>query len=183
MKLSWISSAAVCSAIVLSGCGGEMPEAAGAEAEQRALVSAEEASELKEAGASVKLVSGSMPQLLRDSVRVGAAEAAWKEFENTTLRGEVAAMAGPVLLNHGGEFVYDGGWWGVSYDVEVGGWCRYGHLRDYATAQRKYGHEKGWCAVRYWTTNDPYDCRAVVHVGAAPFEKGTCLWSVYAHAP
>ncbi|WNG61459.1 hypothetical protein F0U59_47185 [Archangium gephyra] len=183
MKLSWMSSAAVCSAIILSGCGGEMPEAAGAGAEETALVSVEEASELKEAGASVKLVSGTMPQLLRDSVRLGAAEAAWKEFENTTLRGEVAAMAGEVRLNQEGEFVYDGGFWGLSYDVELAGWCRDGHLRDYATAQRKYDNEKGWCTVRRWSTDDPYDCRIIVHVGARPFEKGTCSWRVYAHAP
>jgi len=156
--------------VSLSACGGAANESS------PELVPADQVKELQEAGASLGSVDGPMPLVVLDSLKIGVSAAELQKPENETLRGKVSAMASAMALNMEGSIPYDGGWWGISTDTVVGNWCMNGRTRSYATATTT---GKGWCTVRRWHSDAPTDCRIVVHIGAAPFEAGTCYWQVY----
>jgi hypothetical protein len=161
--------------VSLSACGE------GANESSPELVPADEVKELHAAGASLRSVDGPMPLVVRDSLKIGVSATELQKPENETLGGAVSALAGPVELTQEGSIYYDGGWWGISTDMVVGEWCKNGHIRDFAEASRTSG--SGWCTVRNWYSASQYDCRILVHIGAAPFESGYCGWKVYSHAP
>ncbi len=168
--------------VSLSACGTDVREPVDRKGEEVPVaVAVEEVAELQESGASLTAISGTVPLVVRDSVRLGIEELEPGGLNNETLGGGVNALSGPVLLNEEGMLSYSGGLFGTSYDLVLGNWCRYGHVRDYAVARKMFDHEKGWCTVRRWVSDDPYDCRIVVHIGARPFEAGTCLWQTYSH--
>jgi len=159
--------------VALSACGGDAKESS------PKLVPADQVKEIQEAGASLRAVDGPTPLVVRDSLKVGVSAAERQTPENETLSG-VSGFAGPVELTQEGSIAVSGGFWGISNDLVVGNWCRTGHIRDFAEASVVSG--TGWCTVRNWYSESQSDCRILVHIGAAPFEAGTCRWRVYSHA-
>jgi hypothetical protein len=146
-------------------------------AHQEELIPITEAPELQddEAGASVTDIKGTIPQLLRGSLRIGT-ESEIHHSQNK-ITDEQALSLAPSLFDDG-TFYYSGGIGGKSYDVIVSKMC-YGYQRNYVNSYT-YDSSGGNCSVVRWYSDDPRDCRVVLHVGVPPFKNGRCAWQVYA---
>ncbi len=158
--------------VCMAGCGTEKP--AEETAEQR-LVPVTEAPELRNGGSSIFVIDGPEPLLVPGTVRDGAIEAVEQISEEPVL---VSAMN--ATLNQWGSFRYDGGAFGKSYDVTVGGTCTGGQIRQSHNITDSGG---GYCSFKRWYSSTPTDCRVVIHVGVGSFAEGHCQWEVYARPP
>lgn len=139
------------------------------------LVPASESAELRHAGAMITPLRGTAPLLVRDSLKLGSPEG---ETEAQATAGLEPMDVSPNLFDSG-EFRYNGGTWGTSFDTVVSQRCN-GRRRDYATAYA-YDNNGGYCSFVRWYTDDLSDCRFIVHVGASSWKRGTCAWAVYAN--
>lgn len=141
------------------------------------LVPVTDADELAEVSLQITDIKGTVPLLLPDSVQVFEGDVEPMESAHNKPASPLNILA-PTLYDSG-EFGYKSGLWGTSYDTMVGRLCP-GYTRGSADAYA-YNNNGGYCSFDRWYSQDPSDCRFIVHVGASANKKGTCAWSVYAN--
>lgn len=141
------------------------------------IVSLDQTPVLREAGASITNARGTSPALVVGSLAFSEADGLAPPSALEKLIGPASALEGLALYDSG-EFTYKSGLWGTSYDVVVSKTCS-GSMRDSYDAYA-YNNNGGYCSVVGWYTQDPSDCRFIVHVGASKYKSGICAWSVYA---
>lgn len=142
------------------------------DASSEGLVPADMSVELQEAGATISSIDGDMPLLIEGSLVLGDPAPPSKAINEQIVEKSAS-------LYDSGEFSYKSGMWGTSYDVLVSSTC-YGYIRDHGSAYA-YDSNGGYCSFQRWYTEDPADCRMIVHVGASAYKHGKCAWSVYAN--
>jgi len=141
------------------------------------MVPVTDALELADVAVQITDIKGSVPIFLPDTLQVFDGDV---EADSPSQQKPAAPLnvTGPSLYDSG-EFTYKSGLWGTSYDIMVGRACP-GYTRDSADAYA-YNSNGGYCNFSRWYTQDPADCRFIVHVGASAYKNGTCAWSVYAN--
>lgn len=145
-----------------------------------ALVPVDQAGEFRASGVDVEAAQGTIAGYVAGSLIPGepALLDHIGENDNTSILAPGTPTNAVANLFESGEFGYNGGTWGKSYDVVVSQMCN-GRTRTGSQAYA-YNNNGGYCSVVGWYTQDTSDCRFIVHVGASSFKKGTCAWSVYA---